>query len=530
MAAATYTTNLADIFTDGTTTGWSALGGGASGLNQETDYFIQNTSCLSKNAFASATKGMIYDYGSDTGGTGTDGAFLAWITHTAPNSLGLKSAGGMQFLIGSASGDYEQYYVGGSDTMTFLGWELCAVSETVAGDTSTGTPSATVEQFFGALWNLPSGGPTKGAPNAIDAIRFGRCDAIFEFGDATPNGPATIAGCIATLDSVANRYGLLTQRKPGAAIENSGLVLFGTATNAVYLKDTNKTIVLRTHDHVTTNFHTWEVRNASSVVNIENFNVSSTGGASIGRWLATDDADVNLTGCTWVDMGTFTYLTNTTVLSNTWRRCGLITQGGATITSCFIDNSTATSAMLVDALGLVTKCHFVSDGTGHAVNLGTIAATASVDWDNTTSGYAGTDGSTGNETILVSVNSGQTLTINVASTATLPTIKNDGTGTVTVVTGQITVAVTVLSNTTGLPIADARVQLYDTADYTTVIMSEDCNASGVASISMSYTADIDVEGWVREMNVSGTDYVPADISGTITSAGFSLTVRLTPLD
>lgn len=52
MTVATYTTNLVDIVDDtqtNSTSGWSALGGGASGLNAgETDYYIEDTQCLTK--------------------------------------------------------------------------------------------------------------------------------------------------------------------------------------------------------------------------------------------------------------------------------------------------------------------------------------------------------------------------------------------------------------------------------------------------------------------------------------------------
>ena len=257
MAAATYSTNLSTILAEfPNTTGWTALGGGPSGLNApETDYYIQGNNCITKNAFASNTRGMIYDSGSDQGGSGTDGAYIAWVTHTAPNSLAVTSSGGVQFLIGSSSSAYRQFYVEGSDTLTFQGWKLVAVNEAATADNTTGSPTAGVEQSFGFLWNLPTGGPTKGAPNAIDAMRYGRCDIVLELGDATPNGPATFDGVLTNLETASNRYGLLVQRQPGGSFENSGLIQFGSSTNAVLFTDSDKTILLREHPHVTTNFN-----------------------------------------------------------------------------------------------------------------------------------------------------------------------------------------------------------------------------------------------------------------------------------
>jgi hypothetical protein len=94
----------------------------------------------------------------------------------------------------------------------------------------------------------------------------------------------------------------------------------------------------------------------------------------------------------------------------------------------------------------------------------------------------------------------------------------------------VPVDVTVLDDSTGLPIANTgRVHLVRT-DTKAVIMSSSTNASGVASIDYSYISDVAVQGWVRQMDLVGTDYIPKDIAGTISSQGLSLTVRLSELN
>jgi len=327
MTVATYSTNLADIYAGaGSISGWSALGGGASGLNAETDFFIQGTGCTSKNAFASTEKGMIYNNGSDAGGSGTDGAYLMWITHLTPNSVNTIAAGGISMVIGSGTGDYLEYYVGGRDTIEFGGWILAAVNEADPGDKTTGSPSATVESHFGALFDLPSGGPTKGAPNAVDAIRFGRCDIVILNGTGA-DPEATFDGIITNLETATNRYGLLV-RKDGAYY-NSGLLQFGSAGTAVEFSDANKTIFLRDHPHVTANFHTWEVQNASSVISLTSISAKALGTTSRGRWITTDDATVTLTSCSFIDWGTFEFDSNTTVDACTFLGCKQITPNGA---------------------------------------------------------------------------------------------------------------------------------------------------------------------------------------------------------
>ena len=217
MTAASYTTNLSDIETDATAGGggapanWTALGGGGAGLNVETDYYIQGNNCVTKDAFASDRKGMIYDSGADQGGSGTDGAYICWLTHLTPNSLSAKASSGVSMLIGSSTSAYEEFYVGGSDTLEFGGWFLAAVNEAQTSDNTTGTPTAGVESHFGVLFDLPTGGPTKGSPNAIDGIRFGRCDIVIT-GRTAPDAAATLDGVLSGLETASNRYGLLTQR------------------------------------------------------------------------------------------------------------------------------------------------------------------------------------------------------------------------------------------------------------------------------------------------------------------------------
>lgn len=361
MTVATYTTNLTEIIGDtqtNSTTGWTALGGGASGLNAgETDYFIEQGQCITKNAFASVTRGMIYNTGSDQGGSGTDGAYSMWCTHTAPNSLATKASGGMQFLIGSATNAYEQYYVGGSDTMTFLGWQFVAVNEATAGDATTGSPSATSESTFGALWNLPSGGPTKGAPNAIDCVRVGRHDIVIEFGTGA-DPEATFSGILSNLETATNRWGMLAQRTPGGAFENSGLIQFGTSTNAVEFNDSNKVIFLRDHDHVTSGFNAWESNNASSVITFSNLVVKALGTTSPGSWTTNDNSTLNWSTCNFIEMGTFSFDTNSTIDTCTFLSCGQITHAGADMTG----SSVLTSSVAADEGAVLYDINADPDG------------------------------------------------------------------------------------------------------------------------------------------------------------------------
>lgn len=371
MTVAAFSTNMTDLYAGvGSTTNWSALGGGQSGLNAETDYFIQGTGCTSKNAFASAKKGMIFDASSDRASLiGTDGAFLVWLTQATPNSLDLIANGGIDMLVGSAVGAYKHWYVGGSDTIEFLGWVLAAVNPSETTDEAdTGSPSS-VEQFIGVLFDLPSGGPTKGAPNAVDAIRAGRCDLVYEHGtSADPDASFDLA--VADKGDVTDRLGLI--QEVNGALYMSGLHQLGSASNAVEFTAADKSVFWRDHPAVTAPFNTLEILNASSIINMLNFTWAPLGTKSPGTWVTTDDAEVNLTGMTFPDWASFLFDADTTIIGTTFRRCGQITLGGATATGCKFDQSPAASAVLAATpagAALVSDAVFTSDGNGNGLEI-----------------------------------------------------------------------------------------------------------------------------------------------------------------
>jgi len=344
MTISTYSTNMTDLYAGGgSTSNWSALGGGAAALNAETDYFIQGTGMTSKNAFASTRKGMMLDTLSDRASLiGTDGAVLIWTTHATPNSLDTIANGGIALLVGNSDNAYKHWYVGGSDTIEFMGWILAAVNPSEATDEADqGSPSA-VEDHFGILFDLPSGGPTKGSPNAVDAIRVGRCDLIYEFGtSADPD--ATFQLAVDDKGDVTDRLGLI--QFDNGSFFLSGLHQLGSSTNAVNFTDSSKGMFWRDHPAVTAPFNTVDIQNASSVVNMTNISWKALGTKSPGTWLTTDNATVNLTTCNFIDWGEFTFDSNTTVDTCTFLGCGLITLGDATIAGSTVSGSTVAAGI-----------------------------------------------------------------------------------------------------------------------------------------------------------------------------------------
>lgn len=430
MAAPVYASDLTDIFTDGTTTGWTALGGGAAGLNQETDYFIQNTSCLSKNAWASATKGMIYNATAQTVAAGD--VLFVWMTHQTANSLDTEANGGIRFLIGSGTGDYYEYYVSGKDIIVYDDRWVCFVIDprtgTVAADVTTGTPTATTSHFGGLAKMV--GGPSKGSPFAIDAIRHGRA-FTYTLGDLG-NGYATFDGGATYNDAIARVFGQI--QLSGGVYKIQGLQELGTSATVVDFRDTDRNIVIARTTKTASIFNGFEVNNASSRVDWTRINIIALGTQSKGYFEAIDNADINFETCVFTDMSTWKFLSNSTIDNTTFRRCELITQGGAAFDSCIIDDTADTvKAMIASNPANISNSTFISGGTGHAIEIDT-TGTYAMD-GNVFTGYAATDGSTGDEVIYN--NSGGLVTLNITNGLS-PTIRN-GAGATTVVNNNVAV-------------------------------------------------------------------------------------------
>lgn len=532
MAAPVYATNLTDITTAQATTNFTAVGGGGA-ITAETDYYIQDGICVSKATAATwdsagtARGGVLFNAG--TGLTiPTDGAVLTWMYWWGPGVLATKAAGGAEVNFGNSTTAYYGQYVSGSDDWAFGGWRCYPVDPNLTPrDRTVGAPNGTW-QYFGWIANVAAANSIgKGNPYGIDAIRYGRCDLVFTNGDLA-NGYATFLGGADWDNTSTRRLGLLIPQN--GAYYWQGLMSLGTSGTAVDFRDSNRAIFVANTEKVSSNFNKIEVNNASSRVDWTSVTISALGTVARGNFEAVANADINIDQCVFTDMGTFIFQSNSTILSSTFRRCAQITAGGAAFTDCLFTRSTAAVTVVASTLNIFDNCSFVSDGSNHAVNLGTISSSISMNWNCNDSGYAGTNGSTGNETILVNVAASQTLTINVGAGYTIPTYYNTGAGTVSVVSGQVTTTITVLDVTDGSPLQNARVYL--TADAGgplsegTVIFNDLTDVNGEVSDIRSLASDQPVVGWVRK-STSAPYFKTSPITATIDNAtGLSLTVQM----
>ncbi len=195
--------------------------------------------------------------------------------------------------------------------------------------------------------------------------------------------------------------------------------------------------------------------------------------------------------------------------SMSFSNCASVTTTGSTITNCQFGNSPISVSSPANA-ALISNCNITKTaGTSHGITITGTAANLTLTGLAFT-GYAASDGSTGNEAIFVNIATG-TVTINIVGGGSVPSIRTAG-ATVNVVAGATVTF-------TGLPVGCDIVIL--TAGTSTILTQVD--AHGATSYGYSYqgTPTVDI-GFIK------TGYVPQYLRNlTLGATDSSIPVSLT---
>jgi hypothetical protein len=540
MAVATYATDLALIEDAEDVSNYghvNIVGSGAGGLADETDYFIENTQCVSKAGFTAATKGIMQDVGGTITVAAGD-AIFAWVKQNNRNLMDTIAAGGTQILIGDGLSDYDQFYVDGNDSpgSDLAGWRNYAVDPTQTPSSTQGTPTTT--DYTGAAWKILSTGSLKGNPNGLDVTRHGRELQIID-GQAAAYGTFLAA----STDDASSAWGILTPTLEGFLFH--GAFVMGTVATAVDFRDSDRVINVLDDLFLPAGFNEFEIRNASSNVEWTNIIISHLG-INTPSLLTLDVGTFTGSLCQFNGFDVTTFASTGECLSSTWTGCARINLNEADISGSSIltssvaadegavfDDRTTTAATNISELD---NCIF-SQGTAahHAIRFG-----ANVD-DNIVltgiafDGFAAIEDDNGCA-LRFDATSGSLncslvgCTVDGVPATALNLFKDDAAGVaVTLVFDVITLEVTVLDATDDTALTTAHVQLLKDSDKS-VLLSGAVNGSGVITDTIAYDADTDVIGWAREHNMSGVDYTQQDFSGEYTINGFFITIRLVPAE
>lgn len=442
MAGPFYSTDLVNIDDLAETVGnYDALGGGGAGLAADPDFAIQGVNSITKQVTgAGVQKGMMTDHGSAVT-MGTDTHIFAWVYATCPGLIDSVANSGLTVTVGTTTSDYNDYSMEFPKKGGHFCWIVKYSTAVPNPGTQTGTPGADPQWFGG---QIKVTGIIRDANLAVDACRYGT-GAYMQDGDAAE--PASFQQFADVRnDTISNQYGILTRVNGSLLLQGRfgiGYSAIGPASRNCWFVDSNVNIIITDTPHSNTDFTKILINGNFTQCHWTNVSITSLGTNNPGQVIFVSNiiAIGSIIGGTWTDMGISTFVSDVTATGLTWRNCALFTQGGSTITDCFLDGSSGAVGMLLDNPSLITGTDFPGGGTGHAVQCDTVGTFS---WTgNTDTGYTGTRGSnatpaSGSTDAMFYNDSGGLITLNVGGGGQSPSVRN-GTGATTVVNATVNV-------------------------------------------------------------------------------------------
>lgn len=501
----------------------------------EADAYVQGTGCIANKC------------GGTTGTTDTGGHFnhtttfditnkhlFMWRLTSTPGNMLTKANAGIAIGLTNTSTtstsawsttNYKKWYVDGSDTQPNSdGWKCYVLDPSSTADASAGTLTLTSVKNVGYLVRQNTGVNTALNNVFVDAIRMGTgiTATTSAGGDVI-----TMSGLFGYDSTKTNSWGVVTQN--AGIYYGAGKINIGATgqTNVCNFTDSDQVLVWRDFP-VADTLYEFNLKGAASFKTTMQFTTSVIRGQAGQVWNVTCDANSNfkLYGCSIANLRSGVLSSGSVLDGTSFNTCGTIDVNGATVTGCSFSGHTANQILCSSPseVNNLTGCSFTKGAaTAHAIEITGTAANFTLNC--TFSGYASSNGSTGNEAVFVNIASG-TVEISYTGGGSNPSIRTAG-ATVTFAATPVPVTVTVKDSSTGAAIPNARVLLEKVSDGTDILTGL-TDSNGQITTSYSYTASTAVTGAVRRASSTyGIRYKPNVISGTITSSGFDTTVLLT---
>ncbi len=493
------------------TTGWSA---GA----QDTDSEIQGAACMGAKA-SNATVDFVYTIQGgdpiasfDFSAAGADFGkhIFVWLNCLTPN-LDLKSGGGLGIIVGDGT-NQGIWFVGGdgseADDPYKGGWFNFIIDPSrdfdaiLAGTwTVSGNPAqlTAVTEFGGRVKTIAT--IMGNFNNALcDVIRVGK-GLILTGGDETD--PHDMAVLLAADEGTKdNRYGVLGSRS--GVLFAKGTIQIGDGTELTYFEDSDQTIVWEDVP-VAVDFHKWIQEDNGNVRwgNIQGSGASriGSGGAALSSAASTAPLTFDIAAGTFTEFDRAEYAgciikTNGgavllgekgQMIGCLFDGCGEIAENGIDIVGGTIQNSVAASnegALLMDSNG--------ANLSGITFNSNDRAVRLSVQGNRTFTSF---DFNSNAFDILN--DSGDELTVTVASGGNVSTIDNATTDSETLIANPITLTLTGIKDNSEVRIYDTGTQ--DERDGIETVS----NPPGTFTFAYNFTPADFVD--IVVMNVEGAD-------------------------
>ena len=447
MATQSITTDLTNIATaePGTLGSWAALGGGQAGLAEETDYFVQGSTCISKQV-KQETKGMHADFGSSIS-FGTGDHVFTWLNSTTPGAADLRANGGLRITMGDSANARKEFYVNGRDFYRYGGWICYPVDPGATADNTLSNPGTTPRYFGGILSNSVT---VKGINFGVDVIRYGT--GIDATGGGTPDPDITFADISAENDLQANAWGIFQGTDTGGLLQGRLRIGADDTTTATTFGDVDAVVTKPNNNpsgvntKTATDFSGLVIAGSQTVANFTGclfLSLDTTDKGFFDSGNATNASSVYLTSCTFIDWGPTTTQTGTTIDGCAWKNSDSLTLGGGTVS-----NTTFTDCgEVIGSLGDIQNCTFTANGaTTYAIetsDTGSVSLTG-----NTFTGY----GSSGTATAAIHFTATSGSVSVAVSGGAVPTFTSDGVA--VTMTLSTTLTLTGLQNNTEVRVYD----------------------------------------------------------------------------
>jgi len=273
-------------------------------------------------------------------------------------------------LTGTAPNDgptnSKNWFVGGKDTETTLGWACYAINPMATPTLTLGTPNVSGLQRIGLgarITSIIGAGSFKPANLMIDIVRYGTGLIISEGASGTP---VTFADIYAADSDINNAYGVLT--KQAGIYYGVGKMNFGTTGQSLvtYFADSNQVLVYQDFP-VAIGFHEIKMAGAASYVTTFRLGTYSSGltsggvlirGAGAAVWTLTADGANTVTklyGSTFARMRRAAFNSSSEMRGCTFDTFGEVEANGAIIQDCIFQNVqtgapiNGTWALIIDA-------------------------------------------------------------------------------------------------------------------------------------------------------------------------------------
>jgi len=452
--------------------------------------------------------------------SGADTHFYIWLMSTIAPALIAKTTGtgtesGIMIRFTDTSSNYVTFHLTGGDiwggAWTNFVIDISNTSEIFA---SSGTMDWSVVETMTVYADTSGSNHRSSTGNFwIDAPRFGT--------GVTITGTTNVAGgawkeATAICDSVTYKYGVLS------AIEGTNFAQGKVVINATDFDSSNEDVKFREDfpegGFINSGFYEISA-DTSADITMANGSIKSNGlvGDDVARFIfdLSSALAVDISGMSFSRAGVCTFASGQSIITSVFNNCGQVRP----ITATFEFNTITDSDDITQGAMLLPLTNNVDNITFNDNNYDAYIVESGT--------YSDISFSHGTNTTDLHYNNASIATFNTPSDGNTSSITNDS-GVMTVVANQVTLLVKVVDDSTGLALPDARVNITDEATKTEILNAE-CDVNGEASIALDYVSDTDVVGWVREMSLTGTDYTPKNVSGTITSSGLTISVRLQPI-